>query len=110
MIRDRGRIKWNSLMLPEHVKMLRGWAEEDAIEQQKRLDEQKLELLNETAGEAMECGKEVTISHYANSHYEDVAGKIHYFDAINEQFRIVDHAGTVHRISLKDIGEIRFVD
>ncbi len=43
MIRDRGRIKWTSLMLPEHVKMLRDWANEDMWEKTKEIDEQKLE-------------------------------------------------------------------
>ena len=71
MIRDRGRIKWNSLMLPEHVTMLREWAAEETKEQRKQLDEQKLELLNEIAGKAMECGKEVLITHFKNSRYEE---------------------------------------
>ncbi|MEK3885872.1 YolD-like family protein [Bacillus sp. FSL K6-3431] len=55
MIHDR--IKWNSLMLPEHVAMLRNWAAEDIHEEPKELDEQKLEQLNEIAIEAMACGK-----------------------------------------------------
>ncbi|TFI48759.1 YolD-like family protein, partial [Diaphorobacter sp. DS2] len=37
MIRDRGRIKWTSMMLPEHVKLLRDWAKEDTYEQKREL-------------------------------------------------------------------------
>ena len=29
MIHDRGRMKWVSMMLPEHVRLLREWAQED---------------------------------------------------------------------------------
>ncbi|WP_148795752.1 YolD-like family protein, partial [Rossellomorea marisflavi] len=47
MIRDRGKIKWTSMMLPEHVKMLRDWAEEDSFEKRRELDEQELEMMNE---------------------------------------------------------------
>jgi YolD-like protein. len=43
MIRDRGRIKWSAMMLPEHVKMLREWAEEEKWEEEKTADEQTRE-------------------------------------------------------------------
>ena len=48
MIRDRGRIKWVSMMLPEHIKLLRDWVKEDQYEEQKEIDEQQLELMNMT--------------------------------------------------------------
>lgn len=106
MIRDRGRIKWNSLMLPEHVTMLRKWAEEDTHEKLKQLDEQKLEMLNEIAGVAMEFGKEVKITHFNNHHYEEILGRIHYFDTINKEFRVVDQDGSVVKISAERIDQI----
>ncbi|MBS4176427.1 YolD-like family protein [Lederbergia citrea] len=110
MIRDRGRIKWNSLMLPEHVKMLRGWADEDTEEQQKQLDEQKLEWLNETAREAMAFEKEVIINHFANNHYEKMEGRIRCFDALQKEFRIVDRTGDIKRISVENIEQMILAD
>ncbi|MCJ8006751.1 YolD-like family protein [Lederbergia wuyishanensis] len=106
MIRDRGRIKWNSLMLPEHVTMLRKWTEEDTYEQLKQSDEQKLEMLNDIAGVAMEFGKEVMITHFIDRHYKEVLGKIHYFDAINKEFRVVDKNGRMVRISAEKIDQM----
>ena len=45
MIKDRGTIKWTSLMLPEHVKTLRDWAAEDKLEKKPELDEQAFEQI-----------------------------------------------------------------
>ncbi|MFJ7850790.1 YolD-like family protein [Peribacillus sp. NPDC097206] len=45
MIKDRGTIKWTSLMLPEHVKALRDWAVEDKLEKKPELDEQAFEQI-----------------------------------------------------------------
>lgn len=37
--RDRGKIKWTSLMLPEHLKRLREWQAEDNYIEQPQLDQ-----------------------------------------------------------------------
>ncbi|MFF2286401.1 YolD-like family protein [Peribacillus butanolivorans] len=47
MIRDRGRIKWVSMMLPEHVKLLREYNEGLDKVEKPVLDERKYEEFNE---------------------------------------------------------------
>ncbi|KYD23147.1 YolD-like family protein [Caldibacillus debilis] len=54
MIRDRGRIKWSAMMLPEHVKMLREWAEEEKREKEKTIDEQAWEECDEILSQAIQ--------------------------------------------------------
>ncbi|MDF1998786.1 MFS transporter [Peribacillus frigoritolerans] len=54
MIRDRGNKKWVSLMLPEHVKMLREYDASYNKIPKPSLDEQKYEQFNEIVSEAME--------------------------------------------------------
>lgn len=110
MIRDRGRIKWNSLMLPEHVKMLREWAEEDTWMEQTQLDEQKLETLDETAAEAMELGKAILITYFEANRFVHLTGTIHYFDDMKKEFRVIDKSGNVRRVTLKNIDQIRMID
>ncbi|MGJ7921261.1 YolD-like family protein [Neobacillus sp. LXY-4] len=110
MIRDRGRIKWTSMMLPEHVKMLRDWVKEDTYEYKKQLDEQQLEQMNETISGAMEFDQLVTISHYHSHNYEIVVGKIHYWDALGGKLHIVDRFEEVHQIKLTDIYDVRLAD
>lgn len=110
MIRDRGRIKWTSMMLPEHVKLLRDWVKEDRYEEKKEMDEQQLELMNEALSEAIEFDQSVTITHYQNHHYEMVIGKIHSQDELTQKLHIVDRFEDVHRILISDIIDIRLTD
>lgn len=46
MNRDRGTIKWNAMMLPEHVKLLREWQAEDKIIAKPELDEWVLQEMS----------------------------------------------------------------
>src|SRR4051812_20989828 len=110
MIRDRGRIKWVSMMLPEHINLLRDWVKEDQYEEQKEMDEHQLEVMNATLSEAIEFDKFVTITHYRNRNYEIVIGKIHYWDEIAQKLHIVDHFEDVHRIPIATIADIRITD
>lgn len=107
MIRDRGRIKWVSMMLPEHIKLLRDWVKEDQYEERKEIDEQQLELMNMTLTEAIEFDQFVTITHYRNRNYEIVIGKIHYWDGMAQKLHIIDHFEEVHRIPITAIADIR---
>ncbi|MGE7997624.1 YolD-like family protein [Lysinibacillus sp. NPDC093190] len=51
MIQDRGNIKWASLMLPEHLELLREYKQE-RIEQPRELTEWELEELQKTIDQA----------------------------------------------------------
>jgi hypothetical protein len=110
MIRDRGRIKWTSMMLPEHVKMLRDWVKEDRDEEKREMDEQQLELMNGILAEAIEFNQFVAITHYRNRNYEIVIGKIHYWDEVGKKLHIVDHFKESHRIPLSNIADIRLTN
>ncbi|MEH7414802.1 YolD-like family protein [Neobacillus drentensis] len=110
MIRDRGKIKWTSMMLPEHVKLLRNWVKEDRYEEKREMDEQQLELMNETLSEAIEFNRFVTITHYRNQNYEMVIGNIHYWDEFTQKLHVVDRFEEVHRIRIADIADIRLTD
>lgn len=66
MLKDRGSIKWTSLMLPEHVELLKNLWQEDKKTVKPILDEQELELLNERIIDAASSKKEVTLSVYEN--------------------------------------------
>lgn len=52
MNKDRGTIKWTSMMLPEHVERLRKWDEALAADQKKELSEWELDALQETIQQA----------------------------------------------------------
>jgi hypothetical protein len=109
MIRDRGKIKWTSLMLPEHVKMLREWAEEDSYKAKPQLDEQQLEEMNETIFYAMEADRELAITYHTKHDYVVLVGKVHYYHEIQKQLRLVDTFEGIHCIDIKDIIDAREV-
>ncbi len=45
MIQDRGNIKWASMMLPEHLELLREYKQQGRTEQPRELTEWELEEL-----------------------------------------------------------------
>jgi YolD-like protein len=110
MIRDRGRIKWTSMMLPEHVKLLRDWVKEDRYEQKREMDEQQLELMNEILSEAIEYDQYVTITHYRDRNYEIVIGKIHYWNELTQRLHVIDRFEEVYRIPIEAIADIRLTE
>ena len=46
MNKDRGTIKWNALMLPEHVKLLREWQAEEQWIAKPEIEQWQLEEMN----------------------------------------------------------------
>ena len=46
MNKDRGTIKWTAMMLPEHVKLLREWQQDDRFVAKPQLDEAQVAQLN----------------------------------------------------------------
>ncbi|MCF6408333.1 YolD-like family protein [Pseudalkalibacillus salsuginis] len=108
-IRDRGNIKWTAMMLPEHVKLLRDWKEEDRIQKRPELDEQKLEEMNEIIHEAMAFNQTLSFVYFERERYRILVGDIHYADPVRKELRIVDEFGDRHDLKLKDILDIRYL-
>ncbi|KSU83430.1 YolD-like protein [Fictibacillus enclensis] len=106
MLKDRGGIKWTSLMLPEHVKALREFDWDITKIERPVLDEQQLEEINETICAAMEFNKAVKIAYYKSGRIETTNGHIHYLDVHNKQVRLVNKGGTISRIKFEDITEL----
>ncbi len=109
MIRDRGRIKWTAMMLPEHVKLLRDWVKEDRYEQKISVDEQQLEVMNEILMEAIEWNQFVAVTYYQNHNYKIVVGKVHNWDDLTHKLHIMDRFQESHWISIADIADIRLM-
>lgn len=66
MIRDRGTIKWTSLMLPEHVALLKSMWQEDQKIEKPTLDSQQIELFDAQLLEAYERRLVVSLSTYSS--------------------------------------------
>lgn len=98
MINDRGTKKWTSIMMPEHIRMLQEFFNEEEKVEKPILDEQELEEINFTLNEAIENNLTVQISYYIDGGFKDVVGKINNINAHNRHLWIDDN-----KVKLDDI-------
>jgi|SRR5690625_279452 len=76
MLKDRGTIKWTSLMLPEHVQMLKDMWQEDKTDFRPLLDEQLLDELNRHLQTALSQNKKVRLTVHINGQKQIFIGTI----------------------------------
>ena len=108
MIRDRGNMKWTSMMLPEHVKLLRYWSETDSYQEKPELDEQQLEQFNEAICRAMEEHTELTFTYYKDHFHHTCSGYVHFVDPIEHVLRIVnEQSGQRIQLPLQAIVDVK---
>ncbi|MCZ0067612.1 YolD-like family protein [Bacillus sonorensis] len=108
MLRDRGSIKWVSMMLPEHVELLREYHEDLDKVKKPVLDEQKYEEFNDMICEAMEENRPLQFAYYQKGEVSMLAGRVHYVDALKRELRIVSHTDETYVLKLDDIIEIEY--
>ncbi|SES79135.1 YolD-like protein [Oceanobacillus limi] len=76
MVNDRGSIKWTSLMLPEHVELLRGIHESNKKVTKPILDEQEIEHINQQLIHADEQGSTIEVSVYEDGIIQKYSGSV----------------------------------
>ncbi|MEN2766231.1 YolD-like family protein [Ornithinibacillus xuwenensis] len=104
MVNDRGTIKWTSLMLPEHVELLKNIWKEDKKVRRPALDEQELEILNQFIIEAYQEKQTITINYYQDGQMHNTSGIIKKLDPLN-------HTILLNNLSVSaDTISIRFTD
>lgn len=76
MIRDRGSVKWVSMMLPEHVKGLRQWYSSDNDVREPEYDEFSLNAIADEINIAYKAKSNVRISYWNNKRAKEYEGQI----------------------------------
>ncbi|PAV29445.1 hypothetical protein CIL05_11295 [Virgibacillus profundi] len=76
MQQDRGSIKWTSLMLPEHVDLLRNLWQEDKKTSKPILDPQEIEIINDQLIYAYKQQHSVALTVYKDHAVNDYIGTI----------------------------------
>nr|WP_241840629.1 YolD-like family protein [Fictibacillus sp. S7] len=107
MIRDRGSIKWTAMMLPEHVKQLREFDWEQSKKMKPELDEQQLQLMEETIYEAMAEDLYLCFTYFKNDDFHLLIGKVHFVDTYNREFRVVDYHNEIHKIKQVELIDVK---
>ncbi|GLO65683.1 YolD-like family protein [Oceanobacillus kimchii] len=99
-INDRGKIKWTSMMMPEHTEMLNQLKVKQNRKKKPILDEQQLE---ENGFQLMMAHKDnllINIKYYNNYDYHNTKG---YIDKINYQdqyITVVEKVGLEHELKI----------
>lgn len=76
MIQDRGNIKWGSLMLPEHLEILREYKQTENVEPPGELTDWELEELQQTINQAINQQLDVKLNVYMDGKKTQWAGII----------------------------------
>lgn len=99
MIKDRGTIKWTSLMLPEHVEQLKNLWKEDLKEERIILDQQMMEKFEKKILNAYMNQKSICVKYYVQNDIKKIQAKITH---INEHKKeITFHTGQI--LAIKDV-------
>jgi hypothetical protein len=106
MIRDRGTKKWTSLMLPEHVEMLRKFAEEYYHVDKPLVDEFELEEFDERIAYAKEYRIPVKFTVWQAGVLIEETGRVKSVDPITKQVRLTEGA----RLNMADVVAVEIID
>ncbi|WP_431802992.1 YolD-like family protein [Halobacillus andaensis] len=108
--RDRGTIKWTSLMLPEHVEMIKKvWKEDERVEKG-LLDEQKAAEIDFILQRALHDGLTVELKVHNGFDFENRCLKVESVDKRTRKIKGLDvQEKEKVSISLDDIADIVIV-
>ncbi|WP_298826688.1 YolD-like family protein [uncultured Planococcus sp.] len=108
-IKDRGKIKWTALMLPEHVEMIREWYEKDEKVLKPDLNEYDLQLLQEEMDIALKRQCEVLIHSWKDGVIHEHRGTIEGIDA-RSRMLIYGNQVEKHRLPMDEVVSIVTVE
>ncbi|MCY7902134.1 YolD-like family protein [Bacillus inaquosorum] len=110
MLRDRGTIKYTSIMLPEHLTQLK----QDLIDLSKiekpSLDDQQIEEMDILVSEALEFNKELKFKLFNNGFVENVTGRVHYINFEQQKLHVKDQNDNTVYINMNNIIGVTYND
>ncbi|RXI96433.1 YolD-like family protein [Anaerobacillus alkaliphilus] len=109
-IRDRGNIKWTSMMLPEHVAMVREIYANQYKVAKPQLDEQEIEELERVIGEGMREQATLVFTYWSNGYYKTFMGKVYGFNQMRQSLKILDQFGDRVELKMSDLIDVRIGD
>ncbi|WP_262173231.1 YolD-like family protein [Saccharococcus sp. Marseille-Q5394] len=108
-IKDRGRIKWTAMMLPEHLADLREWHAEDEHTERPELTEWDLAALQEEIEIAHKRKCETLIKTWRDGRIIENQGIIEAIDLHNKAILLADPFGDL-RFSIENVISAQCID
>src|SRR5699024_6099618 len=100
---DRGTKKWISLMLPEHVELLKeSFAH---YEEKPRLDEQQMMEIDRKLKYSLLENVDLTMTYYDNGHYDTIHGRLAKIDQWRGYIMLLNENGST--VSLSNIIDVQ---
>ncbi|WP_336822919.1 YolD-like family protein [Sporosarcina sp. USHLN248] len=108
-IKDRGRIKWTAMMLPEHLAELRDWYAEDEYTERSELTEWDLAVIQEEIEIAYKRKCETLIKTWRDNRIVENQGIIETIDLHNNAVLLADPYGDL-RLLIEHIISVHCID
>lgn len=105
-VKDRGRIKWTAMMLPEHTVELRDWYAEDELDPEPELNEDDMQLLQEELEIAFMKRTDAIITTWRDGKKDTYIGKIVRLDPSQQSISVEGPFGR-DNIMVGDIVRVR---
>ncbi|WP_406945780.1 YolD-like family protein [Halobacillus sp. SY10] len=107
--RDRGTIKWTSLMLPEHVEMVKQvWKEDERIEKP-ILDEQKWEEIEFALHRSLNDGLLVEVKYHNGFDFSYFRGKLTCINTHSKTVTLIPNKGSEKAtLNINQISDVFF--
>lgn len=105
-LKDRGLIKWQGMMLTEHVQLLREWAEENKQDKKPDLDEFDMQLIQEELELALKRKCEVYLQSWRQGEFHYHRGIVVDIDVQSRTIKYEDPFG-IHRLPVDELTFIR---
>ncbi|GLC88922.1 YolD-like family protein [Lysinibacillus piscis] len=109
MMKDRGTIKWMPMMLPEHVRMLHDWEQEECCVFPSEKMEWELEELQQMIQQTVGTGSILQFRWWENQSWQEAVGMITAIDRTTHEL-LLETSLTVKRISFSSIDVVQLVD
>ncbi|MCY9058010.1 YolD-like family protein [Bacillus inaquosorum] len=103
MLRDRGTIKWTSMMLPEHLTQLKQDLMDVSKIEKPSLDDQQIEEMDLLVSEALEFNKELKFKLFNNGFVENVTGRVHYINFEQQKLHVKNQNDNTVYINMNNI-------
>ncbi|MFD2045998.1 YolD-like family protein [Ornithinibacillus salinisoli] len=87
---DRGSIKWTSMMIPEHVKMLQEIRERQNYKQKPVISDYQKEEINIHLQMAIHNDLTIELEYFKDHDYHKIKGKLLSVDVLNQYVNIED--------------------
>ncbi|RFU63681.1 YolD-like family protein [Peribacillus saganii] len=110
-LRDRGKLKWQgAFFMPEHVKMPRDMKTDYHRQAKPIIDEYEIDEFDRRICYAMEFNLAVKLTCWYDGFNEDICGRIHYMDPINQEVRLVTEEEAAERVKFADIVAVSVIE